>query len=338
MKDEKEVNEIEEVKEKNARIAAFFDLDGTLMPLPSLEQRFFRILRYRKEIPLRNYLLWMGEALLVLPRGMSAATHANKMYLHGVQSFGASDVANSSKNLQEARICNESDAENCISSAHAGGHPKKLPSKLGASRGSQAGGQASAAPPKGQRRNPRLPVPLFFEPGVELVAWHATEGHEIVLVSGTLEPLANAAARELEVKLATGGIVAKIRVCATRLEECGGRYTGRIAGEATFGPAKARAMRALAQEIHLDLAHCYAYGDSAIDEPMLACVGNPAAVNPSLKLASIALKRGWDILCWREEKELTERTQSSQRGPRNDSKEKDTLIHKPTLRQAERCT
>ncbi len=261
MKYQKEVNQIEEVvKEKNARIAAFFDLDGTLMPLPSLERRFFRILRYRKEIPLRNYFLWARDALRLLPGGMAAVTQVSKMYLHGVASFEASELVNHSKNLQKPRICNESDAENySISSAHAGGHPKKLPSKLRASRGSQAGGQASAAPPKGQRRNPRLPVPLFFEPGVERVAWHATEGQEIVLVSGTLEPLANAAARELEVKLAAGGIVAKIRVCATRLEECGGRYTGRIAGEATFGPAKARAMRALAQEIHLDLANCYAY-------------------------------------------------------------------------------
>ena len=34
-----------EAEEKNSGVAAFFDLDGTLMALPSLERRFFGILR-----------------------------------------------------------------------------------------------------------------------------------------------------------------------------------------------------------------------------------------------------------------------------------------------------
>jgi hypothetical protein len=40
-KEECEVKEVSEVKEKNEGVAAFFDLDGTLMPGPSLEKRFF---------------------------------------------------------------------------------------------------------------------------------------------------------------------------------------------------------------------------------------------------------------------------------------------------------
>jgi len=72
------------------RVAAFFDLDGTLLPLPSLEQQFFRMLRYRREIPSMNYFLWLQEALKTLPRGIRAVTHANKMYLRGVQSFDES--------------------------------------------------------------------------------------------------------------------------------------------------------------------------------------------------------------------------------------------------------
>src|SRR5215467_13074810 len=194
MKDGKEVGEVrdaKEVKEENAQAAAFFDLDGTLMLLPSLEQRFFRILRYRQEIPLKNYFLWMREAVRLLPRGISALMHANKMYLCGVQGFGYGVSENRSENVPTPRILGKSDAENCrVLSAHASGHPEMPPLKLGASRGSQVGGQASAAPPKRSRRNPRLPVPLFFERGVERVVWHATQGHAIVLVSGTLEVLA----------------------------------------------------------------------------------------------------------------------------------------------------
>src|SRR5262249_19625386 len=209
------------------------------------------------------------------------------MYLRGVQSL------------------NKSDAEVCgLPSAHASGHPEKL----GAS---QAGGQASAAPPKRLRRNPRMLVPPFFEPGVERVAWHVIQGHEIVLVSGTLEPLANAAARDLEAELAERGITTKIRLRATRLEESSGRFTGRIVGEAMFREGKARVVCALAQEMHLDLAYCYAYGDTASDLWMLEGVGHPTVVNPSRRLERVAQRRGWLVLSWNEEKELTQRTQSS---------------------------
>ena len=69
------------------KVAAFFDLDGTLTPLPSLERRLFRMLRDRREIPLKNYFLWLREALELWPHGMSRVAQANKMYLRGVKSF-----------------------------------------------------------------------------------------------------------------------------------------------------------------------------------------------------------------------------------------------------------
>jgi phosphoserine phosphatase len=270
----------------SGRVAAFFDLDGTLLPPPSLEHRFFQMLRYRREIPAMNYLLWLREALKLLPRGISAVIHANKMYLRGVQSF------------------DERGAENCGNSPwHKGGH--------------QAEGRPSTPP----KHNPRWPVPRFFEDGVERVAWHATQGHTIVIVSGTLEQVASAAALALMLRLAVSGTAASVAVCATKLEEAGGRWTGRILGEAMFGEAKSRTVRAVAEEMRLDLSQSWAYGDSAHDRWMLASVGNPIAVNPTARLSRIARKRGWPLLRWRAEKDLT---QSSQR-PQS------------TLRDAERC-
>lgn len=245
----------------SARVAAFFDLDGTLLPLPSLEQRFFSALRYRREIPVKNYLLYLREALKLLPSGIGAVAHANKMYLQGVPSLKESGA--------------EKRSDSC---AHKSGQ--------------QDEGQASMPP----RRNPRWPVPHFLEACVERVAWHATQGHAIAIVSGTLEPLANLAARTLEAELAFRGIATKIRVCATRLEESDGRWTGRILGQAMFGSAKARAILSLAEEMSLDLSGSWAYGDNAQDRCMLAAVGNPAAVNPTPKLARIARKQGWPIL------------------------------------------
>lgn len=268
-----EVEEIKEVKEKCGEIAAFFDLDGTLVALPSLERRFFRILRYRREIPAKNYFLWLGEALRLMPRGICAISQANKMYLRGVQSFDERDQGD----------------EN-LSSWHKDGH--------------RATGHASAPP----RRNPRLPVPAFFAQAIERVAWHAKQGHAIVLLSGTLEPLAQLASRAITAALAARGIVVAIQVCATRLEEKNGRWTGRTFGEAMFGDAKARAVKRLAGELQLDLARCYAYGDSANDRWLLAAVGWAAAVNPPRELARLAKIRGWPILHWeREKKTITQR-------------------------------
>src|SRR6266852_4053320 len=155
-----ERKEVNEVKEKSGGVAAFFDLDGTLVALPSLERRLFRTLRYRREIRAKNYLFWLREALRLMPRGIIEILHGNRMYLRGVQIFDE---------------CGEGDRK--VSSWHKDGH--------------QAEGQASAPP----RRNPRLPVPAFFAQAIEKLAWHAKQGHDIVLISGTLEPLAQGAAR-----------------------------------------------------------------------------------------------------------------------------------------------
>ncbi len=267
-----EVNETNEVKEKSHGVAAFFDLDGTLVALPSLERRFFRILRYRREIPAKNLFLWLGEALRLIPRGTSAILQSNKLYLRG---------------LQIVDECGERDGE--VSSWHKDGH--------------QAKGQASAPP----RCNPRLPVPRFFAQAIERVAWHARQGHQIVLLSGTLEPLALGVARALEDDLAARGITATIRVLATRLEERDGKWTGKISGEAMFGEAKARAAKRLAEKMQLNLERCYAYGDSLNDRWLLAMVGNPAAVNPSNDLASLAQTFGWPVVHWEEKEKSAQR-------------------------------
>jgi HAD superfamily phosphoserine phosphatase-like hydrolase len=289
----------------SAQIAAFFDLDGTLMPLPSLERRFFRVLRHRREIPLKNYFHWLREALELLPLGINAITHANKVYLRGVEMFDESGTENRGGSL-----------------VRKSGRPSRF-------RADQAEGQASTLP----RRNPRLPVPRFIEDGVERVVCHAMLGHAIVIVSGTLEPLANAASRALEAELAARGFATKIRVCATRLEEDEGRWTGRIVGEAMFGEAKTRAVRKVAEEMGLDLSQSWAYGDSAADRWMMQAVGHPTAVNPTLRLARFARERDWPVLLWREERN---RTQGQYEHKNEETKHAEEPAHKSVLRHAER--
>ena len=258
-KEANEAKEVEEVKEKSEGVAAFFDLDGTLLPLPSLEWRFFRMLRYRKLIGIWNLFLWLREALRLIPRGTIQVVHANKMYLRGVRA----DVG-----------CGETDIRVCL----------------------RLTGEAKAK----RRQQARMPVPPYPE-AMEQLAWHAERGHLVVIVSGTLQLLAERAAYGLEAELAERGLATKIRVCATRLEESAGSWTGRVVGEAMFGEAKGRAVRRIAAELDLDLQRCFAYGDSSSDKWMLEAVGKPAAVNPSNDLARIARRNDWVVLRWGKE-------------------------------------
>ena len=238
------------------RVAAFFDLDGTLIPTPSLEWRFFAALRRRRAIPARNYFLWLREATRLVPQGLSMVQHANKMYLRGVgvDGFGMGT----------------------------------------------AGGQAETS------------VPHFFRPAVERVAWHAAQGQAIVLVSGTLAPLASTAAMVLAAKLAFRGMSGSIEVCAAELEEVDGRWTGRILGPAMFGDAKAESVKRFAREHGVRLERSSAYADSLSDLPMLEAVGGPAAVNPSRRLHRIARLKDWPILMWCERKDPAQRAESRQ--------------------------
>jgi HAD superfamily hydrolase (TIGR01490 family) len=249
-------------------VAAFFDLDGTLVPRPSLEKRLFSMLRYQHLIGLRNYFWWAVEAVRLAPRGINQILHANKMYLQGVR--GGTDIP--------VRLFLPSESKK-----HA---------EL--------------------RRQVRLPVPLYCQ-AIERVAWHAERRHLIVIVSGTFKLLAEKTARTLEHELRARGLPHKIRVCATRLEEQDGRWTGRILGEAMYGEAKARAIARIAAEADLDLLRSFAYGDSSCDRWMLEAVGKPAAVNPSNDLARIAHRNDWSVLRWGEEENLTQRTSNARR-------------------------
>jgi HAD superfamily hydrolase (TIGR01490 family) len=148
-------------------------------------------------------------------------------------------------------------------------------------------------------RRPRKKFRPRLMPGaIERLTWHAAQGHAIVLVSGTLAPLASGIAQGLTTLLTLRGISASIGVCATRLEEIDGRWTGRIEGEAMFGEAKARAIRRLAAEAGFDLSRCYAYADSTSDRWMLDAVGLSTAVNPAPGLERIARRQGWPVLHW----------------------------------------
>jgi HAD superfamily hydrolase (TIGR01490 family) len=166
-------------------------------------------------------------------------------------------------------------------------------------------------------------LPEFFPAAMQRVWWHALRGDLMVLVSGTLEPLAAIVKFALERELLWRGVQSKVSVLATQLEVCNGRWTGRICGPAMFGESKARAVKDFAAAREISLSQCSAYGDSSLDRWMLAAVGHPFAVNATPGLRRMARLRGWPMLEWSHS---AVRTAGEQRPLRSGLKEKGIVL------------
>jgi alcohol-forming fatty acyl-CoA reductase len=242
------------------QIAAFFDLDGTLLPSPSLEWRFIAWLPARDAIDGNHLAAWLGYFARNIWHDPYAATFENKHYLAGLRESLAADWEGSlgSDSLR------------------------------------------------------------FFAFGAERIEWHQAQGHSVFLVSGTLGPLARAAARRLP---------GAIEACASELEARAGHWTGRLAGEHLRGESKAHAIRRLAARHALDLGESYAYGNALADLPMLEAVGHPVAVNPEVGLERIACSEGdigyrggvprdWRVCKWKTAKPSRQQRLVSVRGAR----------------------
>ena len=121
---------------------------------------------------------------------------------------------------------------------------------------------------------------------LRLLEQHRHAGRATYIVSASpielVEPLAKALGM-------TAGI-------GTRSEIQDGYYTGQLNGPFCYGEGKVEAIEALAKWENLELAHCWAYSDSASDLPMMRAVGHPVAVNPDAKLERIAGQEGWPIV------------------------------------------
>jgi len=129
-------------------------------------------------------------------------------------------------------------------------------------------------------------LPLVSPQGRKAVEEHRQAGHLVVILTGSLQPLADQICRELRADV----------VLAAQLAVEQGAFSGNLARPRPYGPEKARLVRQLAESRHLDLSGSFAYGDHHSDLELLACVGNPRVVNPDHGLWQEAKKRGWPIL------------------------------------------
>jgi HAD superfamily hydrolase (TIGR01490 family) len=128
--------------------------------------------------------------------------------------------------------------------------------------------------------------PIVFEEALELIRSHQAEGRLVAIVSASPVEVVEPLSQHLGADLAIG--------TEAKIDEHG-RYSGELV-RYTYGPAKADAIRELAEERGIDLAASYAYSDSVTDLPMLELVGHPVAVNPDRPLLRIANEREWEVV------------------------------------------
>jgi len=132
-------------------------------------------------------------------------------------------------------------------------------------------------------------LPRLYAPAVQRLQRHLRRGDTVVLLSGTLEPIARALADALGVQ----------HVRATVCRQRNGRYLARPPEVHPFGAVKLELAARLATEVGADLQQASAYGDSKHDLCLLEAVANPVAVLPDPPLLATARGNDWDIIAGR---------------------------------------
>lgn len=118
---------------------------------------------------------------------------------------------------------------------------------------------------------------------------HREAGHTVILLTGSLDFLIGPIAGALRVD----------QYFAGRLEQINGLYTGHVMPPLPYGYGKRQLLEQVVEELALDLAACYAYGDSPGDLDVFRLVGNPTVVNPIRGMARIARLEKWPVVEWK---------------------------------------
>lgn len=119
-------------------------------------------------------------------------------------------------------------------------------------------------------------------------AEHQAQGHQLIIVSGGLEPCVE----RIGAHLGADGML------STSIEFVDEHYSGRVIPPVMIGEAKGVHCRELIDRrgIKLDWEGSYAYADSSHDLSMLELVGHPVAVYPNEGLRAHAKEHDWEII------------------------------------------
>ena len=126
-------------------------------------------------------------------------------------------------------------------------------------------------------------APHVCERGRIAVEHHRARGDVVAIVTGATNYGAQPLAKELDIE----------HVVASALEVTDdGLFTGRYLEPLCYGHGKVERAQRLAERLGFSLAEATFYSDSLTDLPLLERVKEPVCVNPDLRLARVAKKRG----------------------------------------------
>lgn len=126
----------------------------------------------------------------------------------------------------------------------------------------------------------------LYPPVRKRLEQHLQEGDTVVLLSGTLQPIARALGDHLNVSY----------VCATVCSERNGRYLAAPPQLHPYGATKRELADKLAKRFGFAPADVVAYGNARHDIDVLGCAGRAIAVRPDRELGFAAARRGWEII------------------------------------------
>jgi len=126
--------------------------------------------------------------------------------------------------------------------------------------------------------------PRISAAAVSRIEEHRRDGHEIVLLSGTLDFLVEHFREEIGAD----------RARATVLEVENGTYTGEVVGPFVYGAGKVEVVH---REIAgaYDLPRSWAYADARADFAMLQLFGHAVLVNATGRLARVGRQAGFEL-------------------------------------------
>ncbi|NHR04087.1 HAD family hydrolase [Chromobacterium haemolyticum] len=136
--------------------------------------------------------------------------------------------------------------------------------------------------------------PIITRKARDLLAAHAAQGDEIIIITATNRFITGPIARELGVE----------HLIAIELEEEeDGRFTGRVSGVPSFQEGKITRLQQWLDERGLSMdsyGQSFFYSDSHNDLPLLKLVDHPVAVDPDDTLRAHAELQGWRVISLRD--------------------------------------
>jgi HAD superfamily hydrolase (TIGR01490 family) len=121
--------------------------------------------------------------------------------------------------------------------------------------------------------------------GLRMLEQCRLQGCEIVLLSGAPTIFVERLARRLHVKFFFGA----------ELQHSDDFFTGELVNPHPFGPGKRDMLLALHAQNEIDFSSSLAFANHHSDAHHLELFGKPVAVNPTIRLARIARRKGWEI-------------------------------------------